>query len=348
MSTPVTTRLTSYSHGAGCACKLGASELSEILRNLPHTVDPRVLVDASSRDDAAVFALAPDRALIATTDFFTPIVDDAATWGAIAATNALSDVYAMGGTPLFALELVGWPRASLPFSLLGEVLQGAARVAQQARCLLVGGHSIDDPEPKFGLAVIGEVHPERVFKNTAAKPGDVLVLTKPLGTGVLTTALKRDAVSEADLEEAVTCMTTLNDGAMRAAQAAQVRAATDVTGFGLTGHLGNILRSSGVGAEIRFTALPFLQRARELAERGMVPGGTRRNLTDATHVLWDPSLSEPERLLCSDAQTSGGLLLAVSPDRRDDVLRHLQQEKTLAAAVIGHCTAETGVLRVTR
>lgn len=346
MSTSTAIRLTSYSHGAGCACKLGASELSEVLRNVPHTVDPRVLVDASSRDDAAVFQLSSDRALIATTDFFTPIVDDAATWGAVAAANALSDVYAMGGTPLFALELVAWPRESLPFSLLGEVLQGAARIAQNAGCLLLGGHSIDDKEPKFGLAVVGEAHPDRLFTNAAARPGDVLVLTKPLGTGILTTALKRDAATEADLAQAVASMTALNDGAMRAAHAAGVRAATDVTGFGLAGHLGNILRSSGIGATIAFQSLPLLDRALELAERGVVPGGSKRNLADATHVVWDPALTEAERILVCDAQTSGGLLLAVAQNRVDQLLEKLRAEQTLAAAVIGRCTDEPGVLRV--
>ncbi len=348
MSTSTAIRLTSYSHGAGCACKLGASELSEVLRGLPQTVDPRVLVDASSRDDAAVFRWSDDRALIATTDFFTPIVDDAETWGAVAAANALSDVYAMGGTPLFALQLVAWPRESLPFSLLGEVLQGATRIAKQAGCLLVGGHSIDDKEPKFGLAVIGEAHPDRLFTNAAARAGDVLVLTKPLGTGILTTALKRDAVTDAELGEAVASMTALNDGAMRAAHAVGVRAATDITGFGLAGHLGNILRSSQVGATISFASLPLLQRALELAQRGVVPGGSKRNLADATHVTWDPSLSEAERILVCDAQTSGGLLLAVAEDRVDELREKLRTENTLAAAVIGRCTSEAGVLRVTR
>ena len=192
-------RLTALSHGAGCACKLGSAELAEVLRHLPGVSDPRVLVDASSRDDAAVFLLTPDRALIATTDFFTPIVDDARSWGAIAAANALSDVYAMGGTPLFALNLVAWPRTGLPFELLGEVLAGAAEVAQEAGCLLLGGHSIDDAEPKFGLAVTGEAHPDHLMTNAAGKAGDYLVLTKPLGTGLLTTALKRDRLTESDL-----------------------------------------------------------------------------------------------------------------------------------------------------
>src|SRR5687768_17030126 len=181
-------RLTAFSHGAGCACKLGPGELSEVLHHLPGVVDPRVLVDAATRDDAAVFRLSDDRALVATVDFFTPIVDDAGAWGAIAAANALSDVYAMGGTPLFALNLVGWPREQLPFDLLGEVLVGAGAVMERARCLVLGGHSIDSVEPLIGMAVVGEVHPDRMLTNGGARPGDVLVLTKPLGTGLLATA----------------------------------------------------------------------------------------------------------------------------------------------------------------
>ena len=196
-------RLTTFSHGAGCACKLGLVDLAQVLKNVPGANDPRVLVDAATRDDAAVYQIAPDRALIATVDFFTPIVDDAATWGAIAATNALSDVYAMGGVPLFGLNLVGWPRGKIPFELLGEVITGAGTVAARAGCLVLGGHSVDALEPHFGMAVIGEAHPDRLLTNAGAQPGDVLVLTKPLGTGVLTTALKRDVISESDLAEAV-------------------------------------------------------------------------------------------------------------------------------------------------
>ena len=294
-----------------------------------------------TRDDAAVYRLSAERCLIATVDFFTPIVDDAATWGAIAAANALSDVYAMGGRPLFALNLVGWPRTELPFALLGEALVGAGTVMSRAHCPMVGGHSIDDPEPKLGMAVIGEAHPDHLLVNSAGEPGDVLVLTKPLGTGILTTALKRDAASEADLVPAVRSMTTLNDGAMRAALAAGVRCATDVTGFGLLGHLANVTRASGVGAEISIEALPVLPRALALASQGVVPGGTARNLA-AAEVSWAEDVTEPERLLACDAQTSGGLLLAIAPDRLDVLLAALAAEKTPAAAVIGRLTADNG------
>src|SRR3954466_1950922 len=194
-------RLTALSHGAGCACQLGAPDLAQVLRHLPAVGDPRVLVDAATRDDAAVFLLSPERALVSTVDFFTPIVDDPSAWGAIAAANALSDIYAMGATPLFGLNLVGWPREQLPFEVLGKVLEGAAQVARQANCLVLGGHSIDSVEPTFGMAVVGEVHPHRMLTNTGARRGHRLGLTKPLGTGILATALKRDALLESGMAE---------------------------------------------------------------------------------------------------------------------------------------------------
>jgi selenide,water dikinase len=340
-------RLTSLSHAAGCGCKLGSADLREVLRHLPSIDDARVLVDAATSDDAAVFQIAPDRALVATVDFFTPIVDSPANWGAIAAANALSDVYAMGGRPLFALNLVGWPRGKVPFEVLGQVMHGAAEVARQAGCLMLGGHSIDDPEPKFGLAVIGEVHPDRMFTNASARAGDLLVLTKPLGTGILTTALKRDLLSEPELDGAVRSMVALNDGAARAAAAHGVRCATDITGFGLLGHLGNILSASRVGARIDVARLPVLARALELAAAGCIPGGTQRNF-EATNADWAADVSEAERLLACDAQTSGGLLLAVAPERAQALVAALHAESTLAAAVIGEILPIPGQLRVVR
>jgi selenide,water dikinase len=322
--------------------------LAQVLRHVPRAADPRILVDAATRDDAAVYRLSDDRALVATVDFFTPIVDDAATWGRIAAANALSDLYAMGATPLFALSLVGWPREQLPLELLGEVLSGVSEVAGLAGCPIVGGHSIDALEPHVGLAAFGEAHPDRLLTNAAARPGDRLVLTKPLGTGILSTALKRGLVTEADLPEALASMTTLNAGAMRAALAHGVRAATDVSGFGLLGHLGNILRESAVGARIAFERLPLLPRAREFAAAGVVPGGSRRNLESAD-VHWDAAIGPEERLLLADAQTSGGLLLAVPPAFLDALVAALAREGTPARAVIGTLTAEpAGTLHVGR
>jgi selenide, water dikinase len=312
-------------------------------------VDPRVLVDAATRDDAAVFRLTDDRALVATVDFFTPIVDDAEQWGAIAAANALSDVYAMGGTPLLALNLVGWPREKLPFELLGKVLAGAGEVTARAGCAMVGGHSIDSLEPLFGMVVMGEVHPDRMFTNAGACAGDVLVLTKPLGTGILTTALKRDAMIEAGMGDAVRAMTALNDGAARAAHRVGISAATDVTGFGLLRHLGNILEASRVAAEVAFEPLPVLPHALNLAARGVVPGGTQRNLEAAREVDWAEDLAPHERILCVDAQTSGGLLLAVPRENEAALLDALREAETPAAAVVGRVVAgPAGHIRVTR
>jgi selenide, water dikinase len=311
--------------------------------------DPRVLVDAASRDDAAVFLLSPDRALVSTVDFFTPIVDDPKSWGAITVANALSDIYAMGATPLFGLNLVGWPRDRLPFDVLGAVLQGAAEVARRAGCLVLGGHSIDSVEPTFGMAVVGEVHPDRMLTNAGACAGDGLVLTKPLGTGILATALKRDALLETGMTEAVRSMTTLNDGAARAALRIGVSAATDVTGFGLLGHLTNILDASKVAAEIAFDSLPILPHALNLAARGVIPGGTQRNLEAADRVEWDTDLRPADRYLCVDAQTSGGLLLVVPPEHEAPLLAALREERTPAAAVIGRIvTGSPGKIKVTR
>ena len=283
-----------------------------------------------------MYQLTPDRAIVATVDFFTPIVDDAYDFGRIAAANALSDIYAMGATPLLALNLVGWPRDTLPYELLGDVLRGGADIAREAGAFVLGGHSVDDPEPKYGMVAIGEVHPNRIVTLANAQGGDVLVLTKPIGTGVLTTALKRDLASAADLADAVTSMATLNAGGARAMLANGAHAATDVTGFGLLGHLHNMLAASGVSAEIDGASVPLLARAADLAARGAIPGGTKRNreaLTDT--VRFDAAVPETIRVLLFDAQTSGGLLIAVPPNRADSLLAALKNEKTPAAARIG-------------
>ena len=303
---------------------------------MPTITDPRILVDASTRDDAAVYRLTPDRAIVATVDFFTPIVDDAYDFGRIAATNAFSDVYAMGGTPLLALNLVGWPRDTLPYELLGEVLRGGADIAKEAGAFVLGGHSVDDPEPKYGMVAIGEVHPDKIITLARAQPGDALVLTKPIGTGVLSTALKRDLATAADIAPAVKSMTTLNAGAARAMLATGAHAATDVTGFGLLGHLHNMLSASGVAAQIDSAAVPLLPKALELAERGAVPGGTKRNREALTpHVTFASNVVEPLRVLLFDAQTSGGLLIALAADRAGALITALQREGTPAAARIG-------------
>ena len=318
---------------------------------MPTLTDPRILVDASTRDDAAVYQLTPDRAIVATVDFFTPIVDDAYDFGRIAAANAFSDVYAMGGTPLLALNLVGWPRDKLPYELLGDVLRGGADIAKEAGAFVLGGHSVDDPEPKYGMVVIGEVHPHRIVTLARARAGDVLVLTKPIGTGVLTTALKRDLLAATDLAPAVKSMTTLNAGAARAMRATGggVHAATDVTGFGLLGHLRNMLAASGMSAELDAAAVPLFAKAAELAASGAVPGGTKRNREAlAPHVTFNPAVAEPVRVLLFDAQTSGGLLIAVEADRVNTLLAALEREGTPAAARIGRITrGAPGTITVT-
>ena len=318
---------------------------------MPTLTDPRILVDASTRDDAAVYQLTPDRAIVATVDFFTPIVDDAYDFGRIAAANAFSDVYAMGGTPLLALNLVGWPRDKLPYELLGDVLRGGADIAKEAGAFVLGGHSVDDPEPKYGMVAIGEVHPHRIVTLARARAGDVLVLTKPIGTGVLTTALKRDLLAATDLAPAVKSMTTLNAGAARAMRATGggVHAATDVTGFGLLGHLHNMLAASGMSAELDAAAVPLFAKAAELAASGAVPGGTKRNREAlAPHVTFNPAVAEPVRVLLFDAQTSGGLLIAVEADRVNTLLAALEREGTPAAARIGRITrGAPGTITVT-
>ena len=307
---------------------------------MPAATDPRILVDAATRDDAAVFRLTADRAIVATVDFFTPIVDDAYDFGRIAAANAFSDVYAMGATPLLALNLVGWPRDTLPYELLGDVLRGGADVARAAGAFVLGGHSIDDPEPKYGMAVIGEVHPDRITTNAGARPGDALVLTKPIGTGVLTTALKRDLLSEPELAPAVAAMTTLNAAAARAMLAVGVHAATDVTGFGLLGHLHSLLEASGAAAEVTAQAVPLLPQARDMAARGAVPGGTQRNLASLVDsVSFSAGVDETTRVLLCDAQTSGGLLIAVAPGSAAALVTALEREQAPAAAVIGRVVA---------
>lgn len=309
---------------------------------MPVATDPRILVDASTRDDAAVFQVTPDRAIVATVDFFTPIVDDAYDFGRIAAANAFSDVYAMGALPLVALNLIGWPRDKLPWDLLADVVRGGIDVARQAGAFVVGGHSVDDPEPKYGMVAIGEVHPARIVRNSGARPGDVFVLTKPIGTGVLTTALKRDLVSAADLAPAVALMTTLNAGAARAMLETGVHAATDVTGFGLLGHLQSLLTASGIAAQIHARAVPLLAHALELAERGAIPGGTTRNLEGlGDRIAFASDVPTPLRLLLADAQTSGGLLIAVPEARTDRLVAALEQEGAPAAAVIGRAAIGT-------
>jgi selenide,water dikinase len=296
------------------------------------------LVDAALKDDAAVFQISEDRAIVATVDFFAPIVDDPYAFGAIAAANALSDVYAMGATPLFALNLVAWPRAPEMLSLLEDAIRGLVDKVAEAGAFILGGHSIDDPEPKLGLVAVGEAHPNQILTNARAHPGDALVLTKPLGTGILSTALKRDAIGDADLEEAVRSMAHLNAGAARAVSelGSAVHATTDVTGFGLLGHLHNLLNASGCGARVFADRIPALGGVHGLIERDIIPGGTVRNLEAARgFTKWPDRVRETDRVLLADAQTSGGLLIAVDAGAIDALLSALERELTPTAVHIG-------------
>ena len=311
------------------------AELAQVLRPLLPTDNPRVLVDASTGDDAAVYRLSDERALVVTVDFFSPVVDDPVDFGRIAAANALSDLFAMGARPLFVLNLLAFPRAHLDSGLAEGILEGGRQVADEAGVPILGGHSIDDPEPKYGMVAIGEAHPDRLVTNSSARPGDVLILTKPLGIGVITTALKADAAPPSVIARAVEVMTTLNRGAAEVMVSEGVRAGTDVTGFGLLGHLRVLARASGVAATVRADAVPVLEGARPLAEAGHVPGGTKRNSRDLDPDLEvAPGVDPMTRLLLCDAQTSGGLLMAVPPDRAESVLAALG-DRAPAAVRIG-------------
>jgi len=306
-------KLTSLSHGAGCACKLPAAELHALLADLPRSDDEAVLVAADTADDAAVYRVADDLALVSTADFFTPIVDDPYDFGRIAAANALSDVYAMGGRPLTALNLVAWSLESLGGELLREVLRGGAEIAGEAGVAVIGGHSIDDPEPKFGMAVTGTVHPDRLVRNSTARAGDELFLTKPVGGGVASTAMKRGLSTNG---AAVEVMARLNRDAAAAAVAAGASAMTDVTGFGLLGHLHEMTMASGVAAEVQAAAVPAIDGVLDLlgSDEPPIAGGSRRNRDWVEpHVDWVESVPEDRRWLLCDAMTSGGLLVAASP-----------------------------------
>lgn len=307
-------------------------------------VHPDLIVGTETGDDAAVWRLSDDRALVVTADFITPVVDDARTWGQIAACNSVSDVYAMGGKPLFALNLAGWNSQELPTALLGDVLAGAELTGRECGYVTVGGHTVEDPEPKFGLVVVGEVHPERLLTNRGLRDGDALVLTKRLGTGVVTTAIKRGLAPDAVAEAAVTSMTMPNASAAAAALAAGATGGTDVTGFGLLGHLGQMAQASAVDVRLDTAAVEFLPGAVELAGQDLVPGGTRRNLDWVRDRLDPGEVSELMLLLLADAQTSGGLLFGVAPDRASEVAASLS-ETGVAAAVIG--AAHDGAGRIT-
>ena len=300
-------RLTAYSHGGGCACKVPPGELEELVARLPAFSGPDLVVGARQGDDAAVVAVGSGNGVVLTVDFFSPVVDDAYDWGRIAAANALSDIYAMGGRPLVALNLLGWPRESLPMELASEVLRGGCEVAESAGCFIGGGHSIDDPEPKYGLAVTGTVVLDQMMTIDAGRAGLPLSLTKPLGIGTLNTRHKETG---AVFPQAIAAMATLNDAAATQAVAAGIRCATDVTGFGLLGHLKKLARASQLSAVIDVASVPLLDEAVESVKAGFVSGGTRRNLDWVIADLDVRGFDDSYLLLLADAQTSGGLLIA--------------------------------------
>lgn len=324
---------------------MDARVLAHVLRVMPPVEDPNVLVGYSKADDAGVYRLTPELALALTVDFFTPIVDDPQTFGAIAAANSMSDIYAMGAKPIAAIAVAAFPEEGLDFAILEEIFRGGALKAAEAGIAVIGGHTVKDREPKYGLSVVGTVHPDKIVRNSTARPDDLLILTKPIGTGILTTARKRDVIGDDDLAAAVSSMTALNRSSSEAMLGVGVDAATDVTGFGLLGHLREMIDGSGVGAQVDAGAVPVFDRVVELAALGHAPGGTQANLAHALSLgtTFEDSISEPLRLVLCDAQTSGGLLIAVAEDRATPLLDALARSGVNQAAIIGRITRERGL-----
>jgi selenide, water dikinase len=343
-------RLTQFAKRAGCAAKQPPGYLLSLLGMLPTITDPNVLVGSATADDAAIYKINDDLALVLTTDFFTPIVDRPYDFGAIAAANALSDIYAMGGKPLTALNLVGFPAQTLPPEVLGDILRGAADKAAEAGIAIVGGHTIQTEEPIFGLAVVGSVHPQKVLANAGARPGDVLVLTKPIGLGIITTAAKNSEDTLGAIRDAIAVMTTLNRKAAAVMTAFEIHALTDVTGFGLLGHLRNMTSASRVNAVVRLEAVPTLAAAKQYVQAGIAPGGTHANWRFlANWVTYTSDVEKHEQLLLCDAQTSGGLLASLPASDAEALIAALRIGGVPEAAVVGQIVEEgTGQIRVVR
>lgn len=332
-------KLTRYTHGLGCACKLRPQLLEEVLKNIPLPVDKNILVSTSTADDAAVYKLDENTAIVQTVDFFTPIVDDPFDFGAIAASNSLSDIYAMGGKPLFALNVVGFPSNRLPMSVLEEILKGAQHIADKAGIHIIGGHTVDDTEPKFGWTVTGVIHPERVVTNSSAKAGDVLILTKPIGTGILSTALKQNLLDDNSIHELKNTMIELNKSAAEAMMEVGVNSCTDVTGFGLLGHLLEMMNGSNTTAVIEMNKIPILNNVLELASSGVIPGGTKDNYEHTLRdVKYSNEISELRRFIINDAQTSGGLLISVPEVKQNQMMNVLTNKRVMKAVIIGKVT----------
>lgn len=333
-------KLTRFTHGLGCACKLRPQDLEKVLQQLPVPNDPNVLVGTDTSDDATIYQINKDQALVQTLDFFTPIVDDPYSFGAIAAANALSDVYAMGGRPMFALNIVGFPDKRLPMSVLEDILRGAQDKAQEAGISILGGHTVEDTEPKYGMVVTGIIHPDKVMKNVGARENDRLILTKPIGTGILATATKRGLTRKDTIELMTNLMSTLNKVAAEVMSDFDVSACTDVTGFGLMGHLREMVKGTDMGVTVESHSVPVIPEAREFAVAGIIPGGTKNNMAFVEEdMIWSETLPETEKLLLCDAQTSGGLLMAVSEEQVDSLMEALQQ-KGITSAMIGHFTRQ--------
>ncbi|HEY8027395.1 MAG TPA: selenide, water dikinase SelD [Burkholderiaceae bacterium] len=330
-------RLTSFSHGGGCGCKIAPGVLAEILKkSTGFPVPKELMVGIETSDDAAVYKLNDEQALIATTDFFMPIVDDPYDFGRIAATNAISDVYAMGGTPIMALALLAMPIDKLPIDIIGKIIQGGEAICAEAGIPIAGGHTIDSVEPIYGLVVLGLVHPSRVKRNADARPGDKLILGKALGVGVLSAAHKKNALDEAGYAAMIASTTKLNKSGTALAKLAGVHALTDVTGFGLLGHLLELARGARLGATLRMEDIPLLPGVAQLAEQGYITGASNRNWAAYGHdVQLGANISEVQRALLTDPQTSGGLLVSCAPEAADAVLAQFHADGFAAAAVIG-------------
>ncbi|MBS1213584.1 MAG: selenophosphate synthetase [Proteobacteria bacterium] len=341
-------RLTTLSHGGGCGCKIAPAVLSQLLAELPLAAPfPDLLVGADSSDDAAVYRLNEHQAIIATTDFFMPIVDDPYDFGRIAATNALSDVYAMGGRPVLALAVVGMPVDTLPVATVRRILAGGASVCAAAGIPLAGGHSIDAPEPIYGLVALGMVHPDKVKRNDRAQPGDVLILGKPLGVGVLSAALKKGVLDDGGYAQMIEHTTRLNSVGTALAELTTVHAMTDVTGFALLGHLLEICRGSGLGADIAFGNIPLIAAASDLAAQGYATGASARNWDSYGHeVELAAGMADWQRTLLCDPQTSGGLLVSCEKESADEVLALFHREGFSDAGQIGRMGEDAGVVRV--
>ncbi|MFO7999359.1 MAG: selenide, water dikinase SelD [Bacteroidales bacterium] len=334
-------RLTRYTHGLGCACKVRPQYLADILKGFPLPSDPNVLVGTVHSDDAAVYRISDETALVQSVDFFTPIVDDPYLFGPIAAANALNNIYAMGATPLFALNIVGFPTSRLPVHVLQSILKGASDKAAEAGIEILGGHTIEDAEPKFGMVVTGTVHPSRILTNSGARQGDVLVLTKPLGTGIIATAVKRGLADEQTAGQAARIMASLNAPAAQVLRSYRVHACTDITGFGLMGHLWELTKASGVNAEIWADKVPIIPGTEALVRAGAVPGGTKSNREHVSgNTIWDEGLSDATQWILCDAQTSGGLLVSMEENQANSFIRELLNDHGIRAVIIGQVTGK--------